>query len=208
MSTITRSNAPVQRRHSLIQRMLMGSLLVAAASSSAAVAHAQQGRSVQRVQATPPVAGSTGWAQDNCFYTFQQGGWQRTDMCRVMLGSGVYDTFAPSTRRWLTRIDESKPGWIGFMELDKPGFWLYGTNDGARLYAVTNGQWIDLKAAAAQAVSPATTTAAQQIIARNQANPALQAQIAQARGVVAATNSHVGSVWTAPNCVSSSNGCR
>ncbi|MEO6213439.1 MAG: hypothetical protein ABIP65_07405 [Vicinamibacterales bacterium] len=202
---------PVSRR-TLLRLFATGMLVVGAAGATAVEAGAQQPRSVQRVQATPPAEGSRGWAQDNCFYIFQSGQWRSADLCRVMRGRAIYDTYTPSTRRWGLRFDESEAGWTGLLDLNggNPNAWFKFSNDGRTILVFDGRQWFNYTAAvAAQAQGQSQAQAeAAAIIARNKANPALQAQIAQAQGMIAASQSRQAGVWTAPNCTASYNGCR
>jgi hypothetical protein len=138
--------------------------------------------------------GTTQWGQDNCLYVVQQRAWRLTDTCRVMRSAVVYDTFSRSTRRWAFRYDESDRRFITFLDLNASNaYWIAMAKDGSGIYFKQNGQWIDFNAAVrAQALSQAQYNA---IVARNKANPVLQAQLAAVQGMVAASNARMVDDW-------------
>ena len=102
-----------------------------------------RGGSVPRTQAA--AEGASGWKADNCWYVFQGGRWRSQDLCRVMRGPAVYDTYRPSTKTWLARIDESDPGWTMTKALNNPNaMWFkYRTVGGRNLLILVNNQWVD-----------------------------------------------------------------
>src|SRR5690349_16379618 len=131
LSTVLHSS----RTRQFILHSLAAAALIVGATGQAEAQYPPQRQaapSVQRVQGTPPAEGSRGWAQDNCFYVYQSGAWRKADWCRVMRGTAVYDTYAPSTRRWGLRMDESQPGWTGILDLNggNPNAWFRFSNDG------------------------------------------------------------------------------
>jgi hypothetical protein len=166
--------------------------------------------SIQRVQqAAAPAEGTSTWGQDNCFYVFQSGAWRSADYCRVMVTATVYDTYKPSTRTAVSRIDESQPGWIGVRDA-ATGVWFKFATNGAAILQFDGRQWVDVTAMlrnAAQQQQAANASHAA-TVAKNKANPALQAQIAQMYGMVAASQARQAGMWTAPNCTASYNGCQ
>ena len=171
-----------------------------------------QGR---QTQAAGAPEGTFIWGQDDCTYVFQQGGWRATDLCRVRRSAAIYDTYSRQTRRLLYRFDESDPRFLSVRDLNSgdPDGWFAFAKDGSAILYKQNGQWHDYLAAVraqAQTRTQQSSSLAQYnaIVARNKANPELQAQIAQAQGMVAASNARMAGTWTAPNCNASYNGCR
>lgn len=139
-------------------------------------------------------AGTTAWGQDNCLYVVQQGAWRLTDTCRVRRSAVVYDTYSRQTRRWLHRFDESDPRFIVSLDLNvSNAVWIAMAKDGSGIYYKQNGQWLDYNAAIrAQAASQAQYNA---IVAKNKANPQLQAQLAAVQSMMAASNDRMIKIW-------------
>ena len=186
-----------------------GVVLAATSGAVDAQSRIRQAPAIQRVQATPPSEGATGWGRDNCYYIFRGGSWRSADYCRVMRSATVYDTYKPSTRTWVSRMDESVPGWIGVRDAASGAQFKFATN-GSVILRFDGRQWVDVTALLRNAAQTRTTGQAQYdaIVAKNKADPALQAQIAQAQGMIAASNARMAGTWTAPNCNASYNGCR
>jgi hypothetical protein len=88
----------------------------------------------------------------------------KQDLCRVMRGRGVYDTYRPSTKQWLARNDESQPGWTTSRSLTDPNAMLfrYPTNGRGNLEVLVNNQWIDAAAWVRQQAAAAPRPQAQQ----------------------------------------------
>lgn len=139
-------------------------------------------------------AGSYTWGRDDCSYVFQQGAWRVTDTCRVRRSATVYDTYSRQTRQFQYRFDESDPRFVTFLDLKVSNpVWIAMAKDGSGIFYKQNGQWIDYNAAVrAQAASQAQYNA---IVARNQANPVLQAQIAAVQGMNAGSAARTVSTW-------------
>lgn len=132
--------------------LALGALVAGVAVGLGAVTHAQrsvaQAPSMRRVQATPPAENTQAWAGDNCLYQFKGGGWRSLDYCRVMVSRTVYDTYKPSTRQWISRIDTSEPGWLAVLALNiRPANWFkIATNGSGRVLVLVNGGWQDATA--------------------------------------------------------------
>ncbi len=146
-------------------------------AASQVVAQPRAG-SVARTQAA--AEGASIWKADNCWYVFQGGMWRSQDLCRVMRGPAVYETYRPSTKTWMARIDESDPGWTMTRALNDPNaMWFkYRTHGGTNLLILVNNQWVDAAGYIAQR-------------AATQPNPAPQAPVANCppfRGPFIATN--------------------
>jgi hypothetical protein len=138
--------------------------------------------------------GTYDWGRDDCSYVFRQGAWRVTDTCRVRRSATVYDTYSRQTRQFQHRFDESDRRFLTFLDLKVSNpVWMAMAKDGSGIFYKQNGQWIDFNAAVrAQAVSQAQYNA---IVARNKANPVLQAQIAAVQGMLAASNARMTSIW-------------
>jgi hypothetical protein len=189
-------------------RVATGAAAVMATLNGTAEAQGN-GYGARRTQQTAgPAAGSQAWGRDDCSYVFQQGAWQATDICRIRRSATIYDTYSRQTRRMMHRYDESDPRFLTFLDLNagNPDGWIAMARDGSAIFAKINGQWIDYVAAVrAQAQAQQTAAAQGQ---RNRPNPDVEAQMAQIRAQIAASEARITSTWLAPNCVSSYNGCR
>ena len=104
-----------------------------------------QPRAGSKVRTQAAAEGASTWKADNCWYVFQGGMWRSQDLCRVMRGPAVYETYRPSTKTWMARIDESVPGWTMTRALNDPNaMWFkYRTHGGTNLFMLVNNQWVD-----------------------------------------------------------------
>jgi hypothetical protein len=69
-------------------------------------------------------AQSTAWGPDNCLYQSNGRTWVRLNACRVVRTPQIFDTYDPTKRQWMLRIQET-PSFID-MTVIAPGA-LYGT---------------------------------------------------------------------------------